>query len=135
MPRVTIDTTEAQSFEAVEPGPYPMTIDSADPTKSKGSEKAPPQNMLNVGFAFEDPSLAKKAGKVFRNYMLEGKGAGFTREFLKAVTGEDFPIGQTLDFDTDDLIGKHVIVQISNKPGFQDPTQLQYEAERVTAAV
>lgn len=110
MPRVTIDTSEAQSFELVEPGPYPMRVHSAEPEKtSKG------QNMLVVQFAFDDPALDKVAGKVFRNYMLEGKGAGFTREFLKATTGEDFPVGQTLDFDTDDVVGKPVIVQITHR--------------------
>jgi hypothetical protein len=110
MPRVTIDTTEAQSFELVEPGPYPMRVFAAEPTKSSNQ-----LSMLTVQFAFEDPALDKKAGKVFRNYMLEGKGAGFTREFLKATTGEDFPVGQTLDFDTDDVVGKPVTVQITHK--------------------
>lgn len=127
MPRVTIDTTEAQSFEAVEPGPYSMQIDTVEPKESKEAK----QPMINVGFAFDDPTVAKKAGKVFRNYMLAGKGAGFTREFLKAVTGEDFPIGQVLDFDTDDLMGKRVHVQIGNR---EYEGRLQNEVERVVAA-
>jgi hypothetical protein len=127
MPRVTIDTTEAQSFEAVEPGPYPMTIDSVT-TKESKETKVP---MIEVHFLFEDPATAKKAGHVIRNYMLAGKGAGFTREFLKAVTGDDYPIGEVLDFDTDDLMGKHVIVQIGNR---EYEGRLQNEAERVVAA-
>lgn len=127
MPRVTIDTSEAVSFEAVEPGPYPMTISTAEVKKSKESN----QNMLNVGFDFEDPSTAKKAGKVFRNYMLEGKGAGFTRDFLKAAAGIEIPAGAAIDFDTDDIIGRHVIVQIGNR---EYQGQLQNEAERVVSA-
>ena len=126
MPRTTIDTTEAQSFEPVEPGPYPMHVERVDLTKSK--DKGDP--MMNVGFQFEDPATAKKAGMVFRNFMLTGKGAGFTREFLKATTGEDFPIGQVLDFDTDDLLGKPVQVQIGNR---EYEGRLQNEAERIVA--
>jgi hypothetical protein len=131
MPRVTIDTTEAQSFEAVEPGPYGMTIDRVDQKEAGSSAKNPGAPMIEVHFAFDDPAIAKKAGTVFRNYMLAGKGAGFTREFLKAVTGEDFPIGEVLDFDTDDLTGKHLIVQIGNR---EYEGRLQNEAERVVAA-
>jgi hypothetical protein len=127
MPRVTIDTTEAKSFEAVEPGPYPMTIDLIEPKESKESH----QPMINVGFKFDDPALDQKAGLVYRNYMLAGKGAGFTREFLKAVTGEDFPVGQVLDFDTDDLMGKHVHVKIGNKTY---ENRLQNEVEQVVAS-
>lgn len=131
LPRVTIDTTEAQSFEAVEPGPYPMTIDRVDQKAAGDSAKNPGAPMIEVHFQFENPDIAKKAGHVIRNYMLAGKGAGFTREFLKAVTGEDFPIGEVLDFDTDDLLGKHVIVQIGNR---EYEGRLQNEAERVVAA-
>lgn len=111
MPRVTIDTSEAQSFEAVEPGPYPMTIESVEQKTSKSSGTP----MLNVKFVFEDPATAKRAGAVFRNYMLAGAGAGFTRDFVKAVTGEDIPVGGSFDLDTDDFIGKHVIVNIGNR--------------------
>ncbi len=125
MPRVTIDTSEAQSFEAVEPGPYPMIVDQAEVKNSKAGDP-----MLNVSFKFEDPSTAKKAGTVFRNYMLSGKGAGFTREFLKAF-GIEIPVGVQLDFDTDDIIGRHVIVQIANR---EYEGRLQNEAQSVVAA-
>lgn len=126
MPRVTIDTSEAQSFEAVEPGPYPMTVGTAEIKESK--EKKEP--MMNVGFVFEDPTIAKKAGTVFRNYMLTGKGAGFTRDFLK-VFGIDIPVGVQMDFDTDDIIGRHVVVQIKNR---EYEGRLQNEVESVVAA-
>lgn len=127
MPRVSIDTTEAQSFEAVEPGPYPMVIDTVEIKKAKTSGTP----MMNVGFKFEDPSTAKKAGTVFRNYMLGGKGAGFSRDFLKAAAGIDIPIGGNFDFDTDELVGRHVIVQIGNR---EYEGQLQNEAERIISA-
>lgn len=129
MPRVTIDTTEAQSFEATEPGPYPMTIGTVEFKKSK--ESGVP--MMNVGYHFENPELAKKCGTVFRNYMLGGKGAGFTRDFLKAASNGaiDIPVGGTFDFDSDDILGKHVVVQIGNR---EYEGKLQNEAERVISA-
>jgi hypothetical protein len=126
MPRVSIDTTEATSFEAVEPGPYPMTVETAE-VKNAATTGTP---MLNVGFTFEDPQTAKKAGKIFRNYMLGGKGAGFARDFLKAF-GIDIPIGGVFDFDTDEIIGRHVLVQVTNK---EYEGKLQNEAQSVVAA-
>lgn len=126
MPRVTIDTTEAVSSEPVEPGPYPMTISTAEVKVSKGNVP-----MLNVAYAFDNPELARKAGKVFRNYMLAGKGAGFARDFLKAAAGIEIPVGGQFDFDSDDVVGRHVIVQIGNR---EYEGQLQNEAERIIGA-
>jgi hypothetical protein len=128
-PRVTIDTSEATSFEATEPGPYPMTIGTVEFKKSKESQ----QPMMNVGYVFENPDLVQKCGTVFRNYMLAGKGAGFTRDFLKAASGGaiDIPVGGTFDFDSDDIIGKHVVVQIGNR---EYEGKLQNEAERIISA-
>lgn len=126
MPRVTIDTTEALSFEATEPGPYPMTVASAEVKNSKEGVQ-----MLNVAFEFEDPDKAKVCGQVFRNYMLAGKGAGFSRDFLKQVGGIDVPVGTTIDFDTDDIIGRHVVVNIINEEYLG---QMQNKVEKVLAA-
>lgn len=127
MPRVTIDTSEALSFAATEPGPYPMVVASAEFKKSKESG----QNMMNLAYQFEDPAKDKECGKVFRNYMLEGKGAGFTREILKSIADIDIPVGGSFDFDSDELIGRHVIVQIGNR---EYEGKLQNEAERVISA-
>lgn len=128
-PRVTIDTTEATSFEATEPGPYPMTVSTVEFKKSKESQTP----MMNVSFAFEDPDIAKKCGVVFRNYMLGGKGAGFTRDFLKAASNGviDVPVGGTFDFDSDDIIGRHVVVDVGNK---EYEGRLQNEAVRIISA-
>jgi hypothetical protein len=127
MPRVTIDTSEAVSFEPVEPGAYPMSISTAEVKNSKETNTP----MLNIGFAFEDPDTAKKAGKVFRNFMLAGKGSGFTRDFLKAAAGIEIPAGAAIDFDTDDIVGRHVIAQIGNR---EYQGQMQNEVERIISA-
>jgi hypothetical protein len=129
MRRATIDTTQAMSFEATAPGPYLMKVDEIeDPKPSAGETKA-------VGtiiyFAFEDPNLARQCGRARRWYALEGKGAGFFREFWKAATGEDIPLNEKLDVDLDDAVGRSVMVNIGNETY---EGRLQNSVERVAAA-
>lgn len=108
--RVTVDTTEAKSFELAEPGPYEMTVHAiGEPTKGEKS------TYVAVEFAFTDPKMDQVCGKVFRNYPITGKGAGFFREFWKATTGVDIPIGTQLDVDLDDAIGRPLIVDIGHE--------------------
>ena len=112
--RVTVNTTEALSFEPTEPGPYEMHVEKYDPpVKSKDG-----QGSLGtfIYFQFEDPSVQKRCGHVRRWYPLEGKGAGFFRDFWKATTGEDIPVGTTIDVDLDDCLGRPVIADITNEP-------------------
>ena len=128
MPRYTIDLSEAQSFEATEPGVYPMTIDEFEepkPSKEKGTLGT------MVYFAFQDPAVAKRCGRARRWYALEGRGAGFFRELWKAATGEDLPIGEKLDFDSDDAVGRPVNVLIGNEDYNGSP---QNTVEKVTSA-
>ncbi len=126
--RVAVDTSEAMSFEATEPGPYQMLVDSIeDPKKSKGG-KGP--NGMMVHFAFQDPAIAQECGSVQRWFALEGKGTGFTRELWKAATGEDLPKEAALDIDLDDAVGRPVLVDITNETY---EGRLQNAANRITA--
>lgn len=129
MRRATIDTSEAQSFEATEPGPYQMLVDQIDdpaPSEQKGT------NGTWIYFKFQDPALAKKCGRVRKFYTLQGKGAGFFREFWKAATGEDLPVGQqAIDVDLDMGVGRPVIVSVGNETY---EGRLQNSVERVAAA-
>lgn len=131
--RVTVDTTEAQSFEPVEPGPYPLLVDEiTDPEKSKPSEKNPEGLLGCISyFTFQDPSIARHAGRVQRWYALEGKGSGFFREFWKAATGEDIPIDSRIDVDLDDAIGRPVVGDIGNE---ERDGRMYNVLNRVTAA-
>lgn len=126
MRKLTVDTTQAQSFEPAEPGPYPMTIHSiSDPEKGEKS------TYVTVEFEFQDPAIAQRCGRVMRNYPITGKGAGFFREFWKGATGEDIPAQATIDVDVDQAVGRRVIVQVGNK---EYEGRIRNEAERVTAA-
>lgn len=126
MPRVTIDTKEALSFEPVEPGAYEMTV-----AKIEGPEQGEKAKYMVVYYDFQDPELKQKAGSVIRNYPIDGKGAGFFRDFWKAATGQDIPVGVELDIDTDDAISRPVIVQIEHED-WEGKTR--NKAARVTAA-
>lgn len=108
--RLHVDLTEAQSFELAEPGPYIMTVDSFDDPEQK--EKG---TGLNIYFRFEDPDVDQKCGVQRRFFMLTGKGSGFFREFWKAATGEDLAVGESYDIDSDDAIGKRVMVEVSHR--------------------
>lgn len=128
MGRITIDTNEAMSFEPTEPGPYAMTIDEfSEPFRSKEAKTL----CVTVFFAFANPDIAQKCGRVARTYTLEGKGAGFFRELWKAATGEDIPLKTQIDVDTDDAVGRPVIVTIGNE---EYEGRLQNRAEKVVAA-
>lgn len=115
--RLTIDTTEALSFEATEPGPYEMTVD-----KYEGPEKGDKSTFMWIYFRFADPALDKRCGRVRRAYPIDGKGAGFFRDFWKAATGVDIPTNSVIDVDMDDCLGRPVIVDIGNEE-YQGKTQ------------
>ena len=131
MPRMTINTSEAVSFEPAEPGPYSMTIDELEPIKS--AKKNTPG--LNVYFKFVDTDLDQKCGRVRRFYPISGKGAGFFADLYKVATGSELPIGREggdLDIDTDDLMGKQVTVEVDNRAG--DDGRVYNDAKKVVAA-
>lgn len=124
--RATVDTTEAQSFEAVEPGAYQMVIDEVgEDTVSDAGNKG-----FWVYFGFQDPNVARKAGRVRKWYSTAGKGAGFFRELWKAATGEDIPVSSQIDVDLDDLVKKPVIIKVGNEPY---EGRLQNSVERVSS--
>lgn len=131
--RVTVDTSEAKSFELVEPGPYEMTIRAVEffqgkPATDNSEAKV---SQLEVEFAFQDPRLDQSSGTIKRRYPIEGKGAGFFRDFWKAATGEDIPVGQKLDVDTDAAIGRPVIVAVEHR---EYNGKKYNEAKQVTSA-
>lgn len=110
MPRLTVNTEEALSFDPVEPGIYECHIgEIGEP------EEGPNSTFVWVYFEPDDKVVKQTAGRFRRSYPINGKGAGFFREFWKAATGEDLPIGEeSIDVDTDDAIGRSVLVSVEN---------------------
>lgn len=134
MPRLTINTAEAISFEPAEPGPYLMTIESVSEMRLSEEKKTPG---VDVEFAFADPEISQRCGKIKRFYPIAGKGAGFFAELWKAVTGEEMPVGREggdIDVDTDQLLNVTVMVEVANRPHKDDPNKIFNEAKKVVAA-
>ena len=128
MPRVTIDTNDVKTFEATQPGPYTMTFDEVGAEVQTSKEKG--TQYLVAWLKFTDPALDKKCGRIRYNLILNGPGAGFTRDAWKAATGETIPLEAKIDIDTDMLVGRTVTVDVGNK---EYKGQLQNEANRIVA--
>lgn len=128
MPRVTIDTNDIKTFEPTVPGPYTMTFDSVEDEVQVSEEKG--TRYLVSWLKFTDPALAEKCGRVKYNLILTGAGAGFTRDAWKAATGEELPLKAQIDIDTDQLIGRTVVVLIGNETY---KGNLRNVAERISA--
>lgn len=133
--RLTINTSDAQGRELAEPGPYLMNVEKiGDP---RATEKT---TVVDVDFAFADPDYAQRCGHIRRSFPVKGKGAGFFVDLIKVTTGHEIPIGKEggdIDFDTDEILGKPVLVTVDNKPSTKagaDPTVLYNTAEKIVAA-
>lgn len=116
MPRISVDMTEAVSFQPVDkPGTYEMKVASiGDPEPSKKGTMC-----VRADFQFLDEKLHKKCGLVFKSLPIEGPGAGFFRDFWHKVVGEELPDDAPIDVDTDDAIGKEVMAEISVDEKYQ----------------
>lgn len=110
MPDLLFDPTEALSFKPIKPGTYEMRIDSIGDLV-----KGPKANYVEIKFVFTDPDLDRAHGYIPRNYMLNGKGAGFFKALIEKVTGLEIAPNEPINIDTEDLIGQEVTVQVSNE--------------------
>lgn len=108
--RYTVDMSEARSFELAEPGLYELIVESLSAPKQGEKSK-----YTEVTFKFADPAADQACGTVRRNYPVSGKGAGFFRDFWKAATGIDIPVGASIDVDFDDAVGRHVMGDIGHR--------------------
>jgi hypothetical protein len=135
MPRLTINTSEARTFEPAEPGPYLMSIDKVGEPRKADSEKG--TLGVDVEFKFTDPEVDQRCGTVRRFYPISGKGSGFFAELWKVVTGEEIPLGKSggdIDVDTDELLGQVVQVEVGHRASKDDPERIFNEAKKVVAA-
>ncbi len=103
MPKLTIDATEATSFEPIPSGTYDARISTIkEPrTSAKGTEYIP------IGFEVVDGDYEGRW--IWSNFMLSGKGVGITLDFINKALGTEYSAAdEEFDFDFDDLIGAEV---------------------------
>jgi hypothetical protein len=104
MPKLTIDTTEAKSFEPLPDDQYECQILEVGEVK-----QGPKAQYVSVTFEVTDGEYSGR--RIWRNYTIEGKGVSFFTELWAKATGEALEIGEAgLDVDTDDLVGKPIKV-------------------------
>lgn len=111
MPIVNPDTSEMMQFTTLEPGVYPGKIISADvKTAKSGNLMTTPEVEITVG----DQTVKRTAYLV-----IAGKGSGGFDSLLRAcgfdAVADEAKAGGKPAFNTDDLIGLQVNVQIENE--------------------
>lgn len=113
MPRITVDATEAQTFEAIPEDTYPAEI--RDIT---GPHQGPKAQYMKFEFEINDGEYVGR--RLWQNYTIEGKGAGFFCDLVNKIMGEGTAVvGEPFDFDTDDLLGSEVqlVVEVGEYQG------------------
>lgn len=114
MPRINLDANEAKSMEAIPEGEYPAKIIEVGDVK-----KGPKARYLPVTFEVTDGE--RSGAKLFRNYPVEGEGAGFLLDLWNKLMGTDYKVGDTYDIDTDDLLNQECRVVVRHEDWQGEP--------------
>lgn len=110
MPKIRVDTREAESLKPIPEGPYPArVVEIGEVTEGPKAHYIPVQLEITEG--------DHEGRKFYQNLPIEGKGAGILVDFINKATGSDHDVDELdeLDFDTDDLHGAEVIINIKNE--------------------
>lgn len=110
MPKINLDLTEAVSNKPIDLGVYEMEVESISEVK-QGAKAA---YVTIVWNCVEEPFVGRK---VYDNRPVNGKGASLFADFYAKVTGEDVDVDDldSLDIDTDDLVGQSALVTIGHR--------------------
>lgn len=110
MPKIRVDTREAESLKPIEEGAYPAEV-----VEIGEVAEGPKAHYLPVKLKITEGDHEGRT--FFQNLPIEGKGAGILVDFINKATGSDHDVDDLdeLDFDTDDLIGAAVIINIKNE--------------------
>ncbi len=110
MPRLSINLTEAESLK-----PIPEDVYPADITECRDVEEGPKAHYIPVKVTI---SGGEHEGRSFIiNAPIEGKGAGILVNLINRALGMDYDVDDLddLDFDTDELIGAPLKINIKNE--------------------
>ncbi len=110
-PVISLNLQEAISLKPIEEGPYTATVQECGAVIS-----GPKAHYVPVEVMITDGSDAE--GRKFTNRLpIEGPGAGMFIDFVNKCLNLEMDVDdmEELDFDTDDLIGAEVIINIKNE--------------------
>lgn len=117
---IRIDFTGVSSsgnFEALEEGNYSAKISSVKQDVSKAGNP-----MLTIEFTLTEPA----GRKMWRYFALTPNALWALKGFLEDLEF-DLPQDGEFDFDETELVGEEVILEIGQKPHYQDPNKLDNE--------
>ena len=115
MARIQPDFSEAVQFGECVPGLYKLQVvsSSAEKSREKGTR------MINWGLTIverikggDDVEIGRE---LQRRTPIEGKGAGFLEQFLKALGRTDLAMDKGKAWDTDEIHGMFVGADIGNR--------------------
>lgn len=110
MPKIELNLTEAESLKPIEEGPYPARVIEVGNVKSgKKAQYVPVKLEISEG---------EYEGRTFYNNLpIDGKGAGIFIDFVNKALDLDHDVDEMEDlaFDTDELIGAGIIINIKNE--------------------
>jgi hypothetical protein len=126
MPRLNLDLSEAVSIEPVPDDEYTCKISAVSEVKS-----GPNSQYVNVEFTVADGEFTGR--KIWRNYPISGKGAGFFIELANKAIDAGLEPGDPVDFDTDDLIGASIGVVTKMREYPEGSGKYSNEVDRLLA--
>lgn len=102
MPRLQVDTTQAQKREPLPDDTYTCTVQEVT-----GPHTGQKSKYVTVVLKVSEGEFEGR--EIWHNLPIEGKGAGIFADFWQKVTGDELPYGEAgIDVDTDDLVGRTV---------------------------
>lgn len=110
MPQININTSEAESLKPIPEDAYPAeVVEIGAIAEGQKAHYLPVKLQITEG---------EHAGRTFyQNLPIEGKGAGIFIDFINKCLGTEHDVDDMdeLAFDTDDLMGAEVIINIKNE--------------------
>jgi hypothetical protein len=110
MPSINLNLTEAESLKPIEEGAYPATVLEVGEVT-----QGPKAQYVSVKLSISD---GEYEGRTFYNNLpIEGKGAGIFVDFINKCLDLDYDVDdmEDLAFDTDELIGAELTINIKNE--------------------
>ncbi|KKN88131.1 hypothetical protein LCGC14_0252030 [marine sediment metagenome] len=110
MPRVNLNLTEAESLKPIPEDAYPATV-----MECGELAEGPKAHYVPVKVAISEGECEGRTFYV--NLPIEGKGAGIFVDFINKCLDTDYDVDdlEELAFDTDELIGAELIINIKNE--------------------
>lgn len=109
-PQININTSEAESLKPIPEDAYPAeVVEVGAVAEGDKAHYVPIKLQITEG---------EHQGRTFyRNCPIEGKGAGIFIDFINKALGLDYDVDdmEELAFDTDDLIGAEVMINVKNE--------------------